>query len=86
MSYQEWKQQQEIGKENMKYKLEHIERKPGEGENKSQWKNTKVLKRNEDVDPLFTERRVRKSNICSWNRIFPELIKFFILFLFYISL
>ena len=44
----------------MKYKLEHSERKPGEGESKSQWKNTKVFKRNEAVDPLFTERRVRK--------------------------
>ena len=59
MSYQEWKEQQEMGKEQMKYKLEHSERKAGEGESKSQWKNTKVFKRNEDVDPLYTERRVK---------------------------
>jgi hypothetical protein len=59
MSYQEWKEQQEMGKEQMKYKLEHSERKAGEGENKSQWKNTKVFKRKEDVDPLYTERRVK---------------------------
>lgn len=59
MSYQEWKEQQELGKEQMKYKLEHSERKAGEGENKSQWKNTKVFKRNENIDPLYTERRVK---------------------------
>ena len=59
MSYQEWKEQQEMGKEQMKYKPEHSERKAGEGENKSQWKNTKVFKRKEDVDPLYTERRVK---------------------------
>lgn len=59
MSYQEWKEQQEIDKEQMKYKLEHCERKAGEGENKSQWKNTKVFQRKEDVDPLYTERRVK---------------------------
>lgn len=59
MSYQEWKEQQEIGKEQMKYKLEHCERKAGEGENKSLWKNTKVFKRKDDDDPLYTERRVK---------------------------
>ena len=61
MSYDEWKEQQEVEKEQMKYKLEHSQRKAGEGENKSQWKNTKVFKRNEQVDPLFTERQVRSN-------------------------
>ncbi|XP_046847987.1 RGG repeats nuclear RNA binding protein A-like isoform X2 [Xenia sp. Carnegie-2017] len=69
MSYQEWKERQEQGKEHMKYKLEHTERKAGEGENKSQWKNTKVFSRNEDVDPLYTERREYEEKIKTSGRV-----------------
>lgn len=55
MTLDEWKQMQE--KERVKATFEL--RKPGEGEKKGMWKNTKVLKKTEDEDDeQFAARRV----------------------------
>ena len=55
MSLDEWKQMQE--KERVKTTFEL--RKPGEGEKKGMWKDTKVLKKTEDEDDeQFAARRV----------------------------
>ena len=55
MTLEEWKEIQE----KYRAKLEYNTRKPGEGEKKGQWKNTSVLKKTDDSDPLFMQKRVR---------------------------
>lgn len=72
MTLDEWKQMQE--KERVKATFEL--RKPGEGEKKGMWKNTKVLKKTEDEDDeQFAARRVSwlKLKICV-----ADLLKFWL--------
>lgn len=57
MSLDEWKMMMEKDKPKAKFEL----RKPGEGEKKGMWKDTKVLKKSEDDDMTqFTVKRVRR--------------------------
>lgn len=46
MTFEEWKELQEKYRSKMSYDM----RKPGEGEKKGQWKNTKVLTKKSDED------------------------------------
>lgn len=65
MSLEEWKELQGKYRSKMTFSV----RKPGEGEKQGQWKNTMVLKKEEEEESLFTPKQVYEEKIKTSGRV-----------------